>query len=303
MALCAVCNSTTGKQERGKVQCGKCKKWNHVKCVGLTSTPADWRCINCTENTLIGQGDIDSSAPSLENMMKLLLQLTNDVKLIKSDQRNQEHNLGKSLDLCHEKLDSNAALLTQQQQSIERCLGEIDALKSENKLLRTHVQALESRVTESEQYSRRNTVEIYGVPESRNEDVLTTVQQVGRAINIDIHDNMIDICHRLPKQQNQQHGGIIVKFVRRIDKERFMDCRRIKRNLSTRHLGLPEDAIIYVNESLSQEKRRLLAQARKVKRDKQFEFLWVRNGVIKMKKTQGTRVIIINNSDDLATIQ
>ncbi|KAG8334164.1 hypothetical protein J6590_096541 [Homalodisca vitripennis] len=52
-------------------------------------------------------------------------------------------------------------------------------------------------------------------------------------------------------------------FVRRLDKEEFLRRRRVKRTLSTRHIGATDDRPIYDNESLSRARRALYALARK----------------------------------------
>ncbi|KAG8250378.1 hypothetical protein J6590_103211 [Homalodisca vitripennis] len=76
----------------------------------------------------------------------------------------------------------------------------------------------------------------------------------------------------------------MTSFVRRLDKEEFLRRRRVKRTLSTRHIGATDDRSIYVNESLSPARRALYALARKYQREKNFKFLWVRNGKIFLRK-------------------
>jgi len=52
------------------------------------------------------------------------------------------------------------------------------------------------------------------VPEKPNEDTCQVVKQLGRALDLTIENEMIDVCHRLKKAPHQTAGGIIVKFVR-----------------------------------------------------------------------------------------
>lgn len=126
------------------------------------------------------------------------------------------------------------------------------------------------------------------------------VIEVGKALDIDVRADMIDVCHRLKKQNNRATPGIIVRFVRRTDKENMLQKRRVKRTLSTRHLGLPSDQPIYLNQSLSQSRRILFAKARQVKIDKKYKFLWVdKAGNIKIRRDEGSRPILISSADDL----
>jgi hypothetical protein len=93
-------------------------------------------------------------------------------------------------------------------------LGTIEDLTKER------VEQLEQRLDDAEQYSRRNCVEIHGVPVSGG-DVLTTVKNVGMS--------MIDACHTLgTKPSTSGPPGIIVKFVRRMDAEKLLSKRRDK---------------------------------------------------------------------------
>ncbi|KAG8303920.1 hypothetical protein J6590_106817, partial [Homalodisca vitripennis] len=56
---------------------------------------------------------------------------------------------------------------------------------------------------------------------------------------------------------------------------------------------------IYVNNSLTQANRKLLNTAREVKREKQYTYLWVRNGRIFMRKNPGDRFVVIDSMEVL----
>lgn len=162
------------------------------------------------------------------------------------------------------------------------------------------MRVLEDRLEDMEQYSRSNCLEIQGIPYMPTEDVLSIVKDVGKALDLTISDSMVDACHRLGVRQNgDKPPGIIVKFVRRIDKEEFLRKRRVKRTLSTRHMGRSDDLPIYVNESLSPTRRRLHAMARQYQRDNNYKFLWVRNGKIFLRKEEKAPVKVISRQEDL----
>ncbi|KAG8289637.1 hypothetical protein J6590_100427 [Homalodisca vitripennis] len=88
--------------------------------------------------------------------------------------------------------------------------------------LNKKVADLEQRIVDIEQYSRANAKEIQGIPMQPNEDVVSIVKEVGKALDLTVTDSMIDACHR----HSGSPPGIIVKFVRRMDKEEFMRKRR-----------------------------------------------------------------------------
>lgn len=129
---------------------------------------------------------------------------------------------------------------------------------------------LENRLDHLEQYSRINTLEIKGIPLVPNEDVLSVVTEVGKALNMTISSWMIEACHNLKKSVDYDGiidpPGIIVKFVRLGDKEDMLQKCRAMRNLSTRHMNRSDDIPVYINKSLASARMTLFAQARKLKR-------------------------------------
>ncbi|KAG8261625.1 hypothetical protein J6590_068165 [Homalodisca vitripennis] len=77
--------------------------------------------------------------------------------------------------------------------------------------------------------TRRNTAEIQGVPHDSN-DVLNTVKPVGKALDIEITDSMVDSCHSSRNRPfSDAPPGIIVKLVRRFDAEQLLAKRPPKK--------------------------------------------------------------------------
>lgn len=100
---------------------------------------------------------------------------------------------------------------------------------------------------------------------------MSTVKNVGKALDMEIADSMV-ICHSLRKKPDPDApAGIIVKIDRGSDVEHFLAKKRKKKDLSTRHLHLPTDNPIYIDESLSPTRRKLLAMARETRRRQNYK--------------------------------
>lgn len=107
--------------------------------------------------------------------------------------------------------------------------------------------------------------------------VTNTGKNVGKALDMEITDSMVDICHSLRKiPDSDAPAGSIVKFVRRFDAEQLLTKKRKKKVLPTRHLNLPTDNPIYINKFLSPSRRKLLAVARETRRRQNYKWLWVK---------------------------
>ncbi|XP_046685349.1 uncharacterized protein LOC124371080, partial [Homalodisca vitripennis] len=135
----------------------------------------------------------------------------------------------------------------------------------------------------------------------KNEDVVSIVKEVGKVLDFNISNTMIDACHRLGKRSepNSPPPGIVLKFISRLDKEELLRKRRVKSKFSTRHMNLEMDKPVYINESLTPMKRKLMAEARKFKRENNYQFVWVRDGRIFLRKEEASKVIHVTCQADL----
>ena len=62
------------------------------------------------------------------------------------------------------------------------------------------------------------------------------------------------------------------------------------------------NSIIYINEHLSPENRRLFAEASKKRKDLNFKFIWTNNGITYVRKEEGSPQIIIDSDEALGKL-
>ncbi|KAI4458373.1 l1 transposable element-related [Holotrichia oblita] len=105
---------------------------------------------------------------------------------------------------------------------LKSCKNNIDSL--DKRMLR-----IEEALDEQEQYSRRNNIRIYGVPEITHENTCEVFVNLCREkLKINITNSDIDCCHRLAGKEGT-NKPIIVRFVRRDVKNKvFNDKRKLK---------------------------------------------------------------------------
>jgi hypothetical protein len=103
-----------------------------------------------------------------------------------------------------------------------------------------------------EQYTRRNSLRIFGVPEKRGENTDDIVRKLCKEkLDLDISVTAIDCSHRLPAKETQ-HRPIIVKLVSRNTK-----------NLIFNHKRLLKGTKIVIKEDLTKRRAQLLRDAAK----------------------------------------
>lgn len=83
---------------------------------------------------------------------------------LRKDIKSVENSLGASINTAFEEVKETKSLVTKQNEDMAALLELVNKLSTENAELKNKVSVLESRMDDIEQYSRRDTIEIHGVP-------------------------------------------------------------------------------------------------------------------------------------------
>ncbi|XP_044749749.1 uncharacterized protein LOC123310349 [Coccinella septempunctata] len=164
--------------------------------------------------------------------------------------------------------------------------------------------SLRNRLGELEQAARLNNVEIQGVPEKNDENLLHIVEKIGTYVGHSINSSTIDYAHRV--QINKSSGkntikNIVVRFTSRGERDRFLMAVRNKRkNIKTPRMSL--DGVsgeFFVNEHLTLNNKILYKEARIAAKNKGYKYVWVRNGIVFCRKTDTSGIFVLKNSDSV----
>ncbi|XP_031339593.1 uncharacterized protein LOC116168079 [Photinus pyralis] len=251
------------------------------------------------EDTTINFQTLDDK---LTTLIHLFNQMAQDVKNMKSKQKE----MGASIEACHNKIDDVVVNINSMNGKLKTVEHNYVGLSNENATLKVKIQNLERKMDDLEQYSHRNNLLLYGIPEDPNENVLGVIRRVAQNLNFtEFSTNLLVAAHRLGVKQNpvtsqtQTKRPIIIKFVRRFDKEEFLRLRKVKRNLRSSDLGFADEGMVYINESLTSETRKLLGKTRELAKSKQFQFVWTVDGKIFVRKAAGRPSMRIGSVADL----
>ena len=116
----------------------------------------------------------------------------------------------------------------------------IDELKRGAGVIEKKLSLMEDRIEAAEQYSRRENLLFYGIPEKREENVRNDILNIFKEVIPQQQWNEKDIvrAHRLGKFTNQSTRPIIVKFTHHIDKMRLLNERD---NLKKKRISISND--------------------------------------------------------------
>lgn len=312
MSKCTICSkSTAGK--KAKIKCNDCELVFHGSCVNLSETDIQFyeqegevfRCESCSKKrraSMRVESELSKNEPNIDQVLKILMDMREESK---SQIQKLDAEINKSLEFHSDQMKELTNIVKAQSDSLKNFENMYQQVYEENQKLKKTVIELEQKVDDMEQYSRGNCVEINGIPEKENESVLELVKKLGTSLNFPINDEMVDTCHRVGQKTPGRTRGIIVKFTRRTVKEEILRQRRIKRNLNTKDIGFTDSnaEVIYMNESLTPHRRKIFNEARALKKEKGYTFLWVRNGKILLRESEGSRVIAVTSSAQITKLR
>ena len=131
--------------------------------------------------------------------------------------------------------------------------SDLEISRNVNNKLVDQVKRLERKYWEKEQYSRRECIEIYGIPQSIEQiDLEKTVLNVFDKIGAPVDPQNIKACHRLKSDDNgrSRSNNVIVKFNKRKDMVRVMNKKKSLKNANLDGTGLPPSTSLFINPSL-----------------------------------------------------
>lgn len=191
-------------------------------------------------------------------------------------------------------------------------LENYQSMKTECTHLRSTVITLTERLNNLEQHLRDSNIEIQGMPQQRNENIVEIVRKIADVVSLKIEDRDILSCTRVASmnKDSRRPRAIVVKLssTRRRDEfysavSRFNKARSTNK-LSTSLLGIGGDnSLIYVSEHLSPANKALHAATRAKAKHLSYKFVWVRNGRIFMRKDETSRFIHVKNQQLLDSLE
>ena len=146
----------------------------------------------------------------------------------------------------------------------------------------------------SDQYERRDCVELVGIPDNvQQKDLENVVIDAFAVAGVTVVPRDFQACHRLKNKST-----VIAKMTNRKDVQSLLIAKKLLREPNDegrKKLNIDAGAKIYVNESLCGPFRYLLGKCNALYKRKQLAGFWTRNGCIKIKLNS-------DNSDDEGAI-
>ena len=202
--------------------------------------------------------------------------------------------------------ESTSKSLSDLTSEIQKLTGVVTRLESEIAIVRRVNNELQKQLVSTErqcwanaQYSRRECLEVAGIPSSVSDGNLeNTVLKVFDKLGVQISSENIEACHRIKKDSDRT----IVKFSKRKDCLQIMKVKKDLRNMSFTDIDLPSGTTLFLNESLCSYYRWLWSNCKKLRNKEIIHSFFTVNGTVKVKVSEGDKPRPITHLDDLKVI-
>ena len=157
------------------------------------------------------------------------------------------------------RIDQQEGKLFDLQCKLDTCEKELGQLKEERESSMNEISKLKTRLNDQEQYSRRNCVRFFGVPEVDKENTDETIHRIAKQmLGVDLPPGAIDRSHRVRRKNPPREGmrpkprAIIVKLTSYQHRQiQLKNRKKLKENKSG----------ISIHEDLTDTNRSLLWDA------------------------------------------
>lgn len=196
--------------------------------------------------------------------------------------------------------------------SIESQLNQILEIKEEVKEHKVKIEKLEEttkklkmELSQVKQYSRMNNLEIIGVPTTEAENTNDIVFTIANIIGYHITNADVVLSHRVKSFNKVNTPNVVCVMRDRNIKNKFLEAYKehtktmktsIKAyNLSPRFQKTP----IFVNEHLSPENKQILREAKKLKTEKNWKYVWVKDGKVHARQSEETKAVWFTDIEEV----
>lgn len=302
--ICSKCESDILQGDG--ITCTVCSSESHYGCQGMLEINfrkmgkriETWKCLDCkvkkNKNDLneVNQG-VDET--NTTQMRELFEEYTGKITT-KIDEIMNMH------------VEMNARMVTLENKQKQ--------LEKENEILKNNLEEMkiqnESRLDDLENRSRNCNLEIKNVPETKEEDVVKIIHEIGKAIGIqNFTEGDVQVAHRVDfRNKERGHRTIIAHMSSRYMRNKWLNHyrnflksgnngQRTQLKAKAINKNLADDVPIYINEHLTVQKKILLKKCKETAAQNGIKHVWVKDAYILVRKMDKGPVMKINTQQEL----
>ncbi|KAI5721187.1 hypothetical protein M8J77_017338 [Diaphorina citri] len=312
---------TMGETRRGAWKCPTCRSLPNVESRGGTGTPQskDGKERACKQKETTKQKEPTSELSNLETDSASIKQLLDKIGALeksitekinagftssRKDMKDVKEKIAEfetSLNFYGDQVDKAVCAVKVVEQNMILMENRLKKSESENKEMKARLRSMEIQVNGLNQKEFNNKIEIAGIKNNNVEK-----DEVTRKILDKIENRAGEIQFKTEKLTREGENGkttIVVEFKTQEVRNLVLTKIKEKRLYSQLDDVFPNNGSnVYINEALCPYYKKLFYQANKIKKDKKYAYLWVKDGRILLKKADNGKTMRLECLDDLGKI-
>ena len=163
-------------------------------------------------------------------------------------------------------------------------------------MLRERETALECQCWNNSQYSRRECLELTGIPETSDNNTLeSTVLKIFEKLEVNVDPTNVKDCHWISSKNGPKR--VIVKVSKRKDGFKIRSSKRKLKDMDLTSIGINNP--VYINDSLCTYYKMLWRKCKSLRMNKLIHSFWVTNGSIRLRTVENGRTNVITHLSNL----
>jgi len=256
------------------------------------STPKTGELVrSCSSPNFLHEHPVQTHSPGTAEFVSLLREA---VDSLHSRFDKLECRLMKELDKRFERFETRLYDAERRADRLESALVRLEATGKErdNRIttLTKELDEVREQLNQREQYQRLDNLRIHGLPDEDKETIQDCQKKVEKFFvkDLGITEKIdISVAHRLGRPSEHYNRPVVVKLVKRRDKNTIFKARAKLRDAKSS---------IYISEDMTQANMRLI---RDLKKNERIKSVWTFNGKINVEGTNGKKLFDITRSTDV----
>ena len=252
-------------------------------------------------SSTLNEDVFDKRFSDFKNEIKEIIK--EEMKLSVTEIINEFNEVKKSIQFLNEKYEEvqkenkglNSQISEIKQENAERNES-IKNLEKENQLLTIKVDELENM-------TRLSNLELHGVPVKANENLDRVIISLLKIVEPKISQDDVESSFRLKKSSYAKDNKptaspIVVKFKSKATRMHIIMNKKKLLGHNFHDINIDTERV-YINENLIPNTKALFYKTNIERKQRNYKFIWTRNGAIKVRKDDNSTILTIKNLNDL----